>query len=248
LGLAASLLDQGIQLMKIFPFDPVADESGGQTIGAAELRRGLAPIEAIRSEFGDRIEIALELRARWSLPAAKAIAAAAEDLQLAWIEDPLRNDTIPALREFAATSRAPLAVGENLGSRHYYRDLLENDAVGIVLNDPCWCGGVTEARRVADMAAMYMRPYAAHDCTGPVGLAVGIHLSAYAESGFVQEIVRAFYFGWYEHLVEQLPTLQHGALTVSDSPGHGIVLSDRPDFIRRSTNEARRHAGTTIYL
>jgi galactonate dehydratase len=238
-GLAESLLEQGISAMKVFPFDVVADETGGERISLAGLKRGIRPLEAIRGAVGGRIEIALELRARWSLPAAKAIARATADLELMWIEDPIRNDNVGALTDFAEVSKAPVALGENLGSRHAYRDMLEASAVEIVINDPCWCGGVTEARRVADMAAMYMRPYIPHDCTGPVGLATGLHLACNAETGTMQEIVRAFYLGWYPELVDGLPPLGDGRLAPLSAPGHGLELCERRDFVRRVSNETR---------
>jgi galactonate dehydratase len=247
-SLAGSLLDQQIHVMKMFPFDAVADETGGEVIGVKGVKQGLRPIEAVRAAYGDEIEIALELRGRWSLPAAKAIARAASDLDLLWIEDPIRNDTIPALQEFAQHSSAPLAVGENLGSRHFYRELLESQAVGLVFTDPCWCGGLTESRRIGEMAAMYMRPFAAHDCTGPVGLAVGTQLAEAAESGFMQEIVRAFYYGWYQDLVEELPPLSEGIISSLPAPGHGIRLSPRDDFIRKTSSVPAKHFSPGIYL
>lgn len=235
--LAHSLLAEGIRAMKVFPMDRIADETGGQWIDLNGLERGLAPIAAIREAVGGAIEIALELRARWSLPAAKRIAHAAERYQIAWIEDPIRNDDLDALADFARSTSIPTAVGENLGNRAAYRDLLERDAAAIVISDPTWCGGISEARRIADLAAMYMRPFAPHDCAGPVGLAVGAHLCLHAESAFMQEIVRAFVHGWYGEVATGLPVLESGTIRPAPAPGHGVSLLpgllDRDDALIR---------------
>ena len=204
---------------------------------ASALKRGLAPVAAIREAIGSEIEIALELRARWSLPAAKRIAQAAEEYDIAWIEDPIRNDNLDALAEFAASTSIPTAAGENLGNRWAYRELLERQAASIVLTDPTWCGGVSEARRIAELASMYTRPFAPHDCAGPVGLAIGAHLCAHAETAFTQEIVRAFLRGWYQEVATGLPDVRDGSIRPSDAAGHGVSL--QPNLADRSDAQIR---------
>ena len=68
--LAGSLLDSGIRAMKIWPFDPIAKETGGQRISAEQIRRGLAGLEAIRARYGDSIDVAMEFHGYWNLPCA----------------------------------------------------------------------------------------------------------------------------------------------------------------------------------
>lgn len=226
-GLARSLLDMGFVAMKIWPFDEIADETGGLWISPSLIERGLEPMRRIREAVADRIEVALELHGRWSLPAAITIARAAEAYRPMWIEDPVRMDSIDVLAEFVRATRVPTIAGENLGSPFPYRDLLERAGVGIIMTDPSWAGGVSAARRIADLAALYLRPFTPHDCSGPITLAVGVHLCLHAENALLQEMVRAYYFGWYQELVEGLPTFEAGRMRVSDLPGHGVAL--RPE-------------------
>src|ERR1700690_3662170 len=68
--LARELLGLGIRAMKIWPFDRIAHETGGQYITPDQMRRGLEPIRLIREACGDSIDIALEFHGYWSLPAA----------------------------------------------------------------------------------------------------------------------------------------------------------------------------------
>ena len=68
--LAGSLLDMGVRAMKIWPFDPIAKETGGNYITAAQMRQGLSGLEAIRREFGDSIDVAMEFHGYWTLPCA----------------------------------------------------------------------------------------------------------------------------------------------------------------------------------
>ena len=225
-ALAGSLLEMGFRGMKIWPFDEIADETGGAWIGPREMARGLEPFRRIRDAFGDRIEVALELHGRWSLPAAMNIARAVEPYDPMWIEDPIRMDSIDVLREFVRSTRIPTVASENLGSPFPYRDLLERAGVGIIMADPSWVGGVTVARKVADLAALHLRPFTPHDCTGPITLAVGVHLCLNAENALLQEMVRAFYFGWYDELVSGQPVFEAGRLRPAAAPGHGVAIRD----------------------
>ena len=76
---------------------------------------------------------------------------------------------------------------------------------GVVMLDISWCGGLSEARKIAAMAEAWHLPVAPHDCTGPVVLAASTHLSLNAPNALVQESVRAFYRTWYRDLVTALP-------------------------------------------
>jgi L-alanine-DL-glutamate epimerase-like enolase superfamily enzyme len=239
--LAESLLDMGISAMKIWPFDEIAVETGGNFIDQAQLERGMAPLVRIR-ESGIPMDVALEMHGRWTVPAAIQIARAAEQYRPMWIEDPIRLDNLGALAQFCRSTRIPTLVGETLGGRFHYREVLERTDVSIIMTDPCWVGGVTEARRVADLAALYQKPFTPHDCTGPIGLAVGAHLCLYAETAIFQEIVRAFYFGWYQELVDGLPALAAGVMTPDAGPGHGISFKaefyERPDVTTQRSEQS----------
>ena len=94
-----------------------------------------------------------------------------------------------------------------------------------------WCGGLTEASKVAAMADTWHLPVAPHDCTGPVTLAVGTHLSLSAPNALIQECVRAYYRTWYADLVTQLPPITDGTITIPPGPGLGLELS--PDIDKR---------------
>src|SRR5437762_1398450 len=112
--LAQSLFDQGITGMKIWPFDPYAEASLGHDISGADLDRALEPFRRIRSAVGSRMDVMVELHSLWDVPAACRIAAALEEFELFWIEDPVRVASPTALAEVQRATRAPLPGGETL--------------------------------------------------------------------------------------------------------------------------------------
>jgi L-alanine-DL-glutamate epimerase-like enolase superfamily enzyme len=100
-----------------------------------------------------------------------------------------------------------------------------------------WTGGLTEARAIAILAETHGIPVAPHDCTGPVTFAACVHLVLSRPNGLVQETVRAFLRTWYGELVEGLPPIADGHVSVSSEPGLGLRLKpgleDRADVRRR---------------
>ena len=229
--LAADLLSEGITAMKIWPFDIAAEASEGQSIAAADLKAALAPFEKIRAAVGDRIDIMVEFHSLWQLLPAMAIAKALAPYGTFWHEDPLKMDSLRDLRRYAAVSPAPICASETLGTRWAFRDLLETEAAGVIMLDLSWCGGLSEARKIAAMAEAWHLPIAPHDCTGPVVLCASTHLSLNAPNALIQESVRAYHRTWYGDLVTALPEIAGGFITVPVGPGLGMEL--RPDLDER---------------
>lgn len=238
-ALAESLLESGITAMKIWPFDPAAQENRGMSISAAQMKQALQPFEKIRKAVGDQMDIMVEFHSLWDLPTAKRIAQALEPYAPLWFEDPIRMNSPQALAEYARSTKVWVCASETLGSRWPYKDMLERDATHVVMVDLCWTGGLTEGRKIAALADTWHRPFAPHDCTGPVGFIAAIHASFSQPNTLIQESVRAFYRGWYNELVTQLPRIENGFVFPLEGPGLGVELQpgvyQRPDVtVRRS--------------
>jgi galactonate dehydratase len=241
--LASDLLESGTTGMKIWPFDPYAEASLGHDISTQDLERALEPFRLIRAAVGSELDILVELHALWDLPAATRIAAALEEFQPFWIEDPVRVASPAALAAVQSATSAPLAVGETLTGLAAFRDLIGAGGARVVIFDVGWVGGITAARKVAALAEAHELPVAPHDCTGPVVFAAATHLSLHLPNAMLQESVRAFWSGWYRELVTALPAVEHGAVTAPPGPGLGLELRpelfERSDVHVRSSKEAR---------
>lgn len=223
-ALAKDLLAEGITAMKIWPFDEFADATGGHHISSRDLRQGLEPFAKVREAVGDDMDLMVELHAKWDLPCAMKIASALEEFQPLWFEDPLRMDCMHALGVFSSATRVPTAASETVATSVEVQEVVDRGGARVVLFDPSWAGGISEARKIIAFADSRHLPVGAHDCTGPVNFAVGVHLSLSAPNAFVQESVRAFYRGWYRELVTAVPEVVDGYVTALDGPGHGTAL------------------------
>ncbi len=237
--LARSLMEQGITGMKIWPFDIAAERTGGLDISAAELKTALRPFEQIRDAVGDGMDIMVEFHSLWQLPAAQRIARALAPFDTYWHEDPVRMDSLETLKAYAAQSPAMICASETLAYPHAFRDYLATGVAGVAMLDLSWCGGLSEARKIAGMAEAHHIPVAPHDCTGPVVFMASCHFSLHARNALIQESVRAFYTGWYTELVTALPVVQRGEISLGEAPGLGLELlpglEKRRDAILRET-------------
>ena len=236
-GLALSLREEGITGMKIWPFDAAAEASNGQDISPQALDLALEPFRQIRAAVGNEMDIMVEFHSLWNLPTARRIAHALEEFAPYWYEDPLKADNLDALATFARTTHIPVTISETLATRWSFREVFERGAAGIAMLDISWCGGISEAKKIATMAEAYQLPVAPHDCTGPVVLAASTHLSINAPNALIQETVRAYYSGWYRELVTALPEIRNGFIAPLTGPGLGLELL--PELWHRADSHRR---------
>ena len=237
--LAQSLLDMGITAMKIWPFDPFAVATGGRDISSHDLRTGVEPFRKIRAAVGNAIDIMCEFHSLWNLPTAVRIADALSDYDVFWSEDPVKMVDLDVLADYRSRVSIPVCASETLATRHAFRELLAKQAVDYVMLDLGWCGGLSEAKHIAGMAEAALRPIAPHDCTGPVVLIASLHLALNAPNAVFQEVVRAYYTGFYKELVTELPRIENGEAHPMTGPGLGTALvpglRERPDItVQRS--------------
>jgi galactonate dehydratase len=235
--LALSLQSEGITAMKIWPFDPAAEASDGQYISNAGLDKALEPFRKIRKAVGDNMDIMVEFHSLWRLPMAQKIARALKPFNTFWHEDAIRMDSLDLLKQYAPHTDALICASETLAYKWGFKDYLQTGVAGVVMLDLSWCGGLTEARKIAAMADSWQLPVAPHDCTGPVVWAASTQLSLHAPNALIQESVRAFYTGWYKELVTELPTVKNGMISLNNKPGLGLELL--PDLHLRKDASVR---------
>jgi galactonate dehydratase len=233
--LARDLARSGIHAMKIWPFDGIARETGGRSISAAQMRQGVEPLRLIREELGDSMDVAMEFHGYWNLPCAIKIAQALEPYSPMWLEEMLPQDNLAAYAELARATRLPLCLSERLMTRWGFRELIENRAARIIMPDISWCGGISEAKKIASMAETYYLPVAPHNCGGPVLHVASAHVAANLTNLFILETVRRHYLEEYRGIVTSTLAAIDGLVPLPPGPGLGVDLDPatlaRPDAV-----------------
>lgn len=225
-ALAQSLLDMGIRGMKIWPFDKFALTNRGQTISWPEIEEGLRPWQQIREAVGFEMEVILEGHGYWALQPARRIAEALEPYKPALLEDLMKPDNPRTLAKLRASTSTPICASELLMNRYAVEEMMAANACDVVMTDVTWCGGITEARKIANLAELHNMGVIFHDCTGPVTLAAALHLAVHCTNTWMQEIVRAYTLGYYRDLVDHPFVVENGRMHAPSRAGIGIAIKE----------------------
>ncbi|QDT34867.1 mandelate racemase/muconate lactonizing enzyme family protein [Thalassoglobus polymorphus] len=222
--LAEELVSEGITGMKVWPFDRHAHKNSGLYLSRGEIEEAMKPLRDIRDRVGDQIEIMIEGHAFFQLASALRIADALKEIRPLWLEDVLRVDNVQTLADFRRQSGMPIAASEMVLGRTSYLSLLNAGAADYVMVDPTWAGGISETRRIIELAQAFNVPATMHDCTGPLTMYAGLHCSAASSNVVFQETVRAHIRTFYHQLVDRQPVIENGRLQLPTDPGLGTSL------------------------
>ena len=181
-------------------------------------------IEMARKTAGDQMEIMIDIGKRYKLKQAMYVAKALEQMNIYWLEEPLPAEDYEGYRRLTESTTMRIATGEEESGRLAFARLISESRVDIIQPDISRCGGLTEAKKIATMAAdnnIMMIPHAFK--TG-VLIAATIHLIAamphvpFLEFSVTESAIRK------ELLVK--PFVQKdGFVEVPAAPGLGIELN-----------------------
>jgi L-alanine-DL-glutamate epimerase-like enolase superfamily enzyme len=219
------LLDYGISAMKIYPF-----RGPERYLSNDVMEEGLQWIREIRDVAGSKIDIAVDCWANFDFTSAKRLAHALEPYNIMYLEDAMLNVNAQSYAELARSTSVPICMSETLATRYQYREFFEQKACNVAMYDVCWCGGVTEAKKIADMADAYLIPTSPHTCGGPLLYTCAAHLSTAVPNFLIMESNYWKYTHQYPRFVENAPKPVQGHVTPPELPGIGAGI--RQDIFR----------------
>lgn len=142
--------------------------------------RDIGNLRAMRAALGETATLTCDANQSLNLDEALAFARAAEDLQLAWFEEPLRVDAPDqAWEKLAAASTTPLAGGENLRGGAFGR-AINTPVLRVIQPDVSKWGGISGNLAVARAAIAAGKRYCPHYFGGGVALLASAHVLAAA--------------------------------------------------------------------
>ena len=191
-----------------------------------ELAGMVARVAAVREAVGPHIDIAIDMHGRYNVDAACKMAQAVEPFNLMWLEEPVPPENVDALLKVKQSSRTPICVGENAYTRFMYRDILQKQATDVIMPDIPKVGGLSEARKIANLAELYYVPFAPHCVSSPIGMIAACHVCASIPNFLVLEFHGLRSPHWNDLIVGDEPLIQHGYVTVPDKPGLGVELNE----------------------
>ena len=196
--------------------------------GQGSLDEQMDLVRPLAEALGDRGKLTVDAHGAFDLNDALRFAEFLRDLgNVEWFEDalvPEDNEGYAALT--AATPGLRIAMGETECNRYGTRDRLLTRQCDLLLPDVCRAGGISETRRIADLADTFGVQWASHvSISTPLHLLAGLHLGAATANFLVSEYPTSFADSPLGHaLCSNTPLPQDGTIEVGDAPGLGLEL------------------------
>jgi D-galactarolactone cycloisomerase len=233
------------------PIHYLAEEAAGyvaEGFEAVKLKVGFGVGEdarvtrAVREAIGPNVALMVDANHAFDAVAAIRLGRQIEQFDIGWFEEPVPPEDIAGHLAVKAALSIPLAGGECEFTRYGFRNLLVSRAVDIVQPDTCAAGGLSECKKIADMAEAFGVRYNPHVWGTGIALAASLHLLAVlpphtpTSLAPVEPILE---FDRTEHPLRQAilkEPIEHknGVVRVPDGSGLGIDI-DRNALVRFAT-------------
>ena len=225
---ARSLVAEGYTAMKTDPFMPEMRQHHRRytsgTISAQGAANGERTIAAIRDAVGPEIEVLVDAHGNFNVPTAIRLARRLEPYDLTWFEEPVPPESYDALRQVREAVEVPICVGERLYTRFGFVPILKDRLADYIMPDIVWTGGISELRKIANMAEAFHIPVTPHDANGPINIVAGAHTMMTVPNFYRLEIAS----GWleaYNACINPPLDIRDGYLHLSERPGLGVELN-----------------------
>ncbi len=205
----------------------------------ARIDKDVAELAAIRNVFGSQADIALECAETFSVRSAIQFANAIAPYRPLFMEEPTWRENPLGLGEVAARSPVPIATGEGLFSRFEFKQLLDAKGAAIIQPDVMHAGGVTELRKIANLAEAYGVEVAPHQCSGPIAHMASMATMSVCRNFLIHECEGADNDLFVEMTEGTYPVQKAGYVQLPDAPGLGIKV-DFAEFERKCPYKAIR--------
>lgn len=196
-----------------------------QTMTRAERLRCIEVVEAVRAAVGHDVDLMIEGHGRFDVPTAIAVARDLAPFHPTWFEEPLPPENIDALAEVRSKSPVAIATGERIYDPGRFAELIARDAADYLQPDISHVGGLTEAKRIANLAQARFLPICPHNPIGPVANAMTLQLAA-AASNFSWLETMLTDVPWRGEVVRENVQLENGMMRIPDAPGLGVELNE----------------------
>ena len=166
--------------------DPFAYIAGYKAAGffAVKLKIGFdveedaALVDMARRTIGPDMGLMLDANHGYDVIDAIRLAKKVEHLDIGWFEEPVPPEDLAGYRAVKAATSIPMAGGETDYTRFGFRDILTSGAMDYLQPDTCAAGGLSECKKIADMANAFGVRMIPHVWGTGIGLAAALQLLA----------------------------------------------------------------------
>jgi len=143
----------------------------------------------MREWVGPDVELAFDFHGKMTPALAVEICHELKGMRPMFVEEPVPQENVDALKLVSDQVSFPIATGERLLTRWDFREIFEKQAVALLQPDVSHVGGITELKKVANMGEVYYMHLMPHCAIGPVALAAALHVDAVVPNFLIQELI-----------------------------------------------------------
>jgi L-alanine-DL-glutamate epimerase-like enolase superfamily enzyme len=193
-------------------------------VGGAPLAEDVRRVTAVREAVGRDVRLMVDAVYNLTVPESLRLARALASLDVYWLEAPVSPYDVAGQARVQAASPIPVCGNETEYGLDRFRELIVAGAVEFVQFDVAVCGGISEGRRIADLARAFRRPCSLHAASSAVVMAASLHLGA-----AVANCDSIEYHMLHQWLWDRLPAgtfaPRQGYVRPPDGPGLGLTLT-----------------------
>lgn len=182
-----------------------------------------AAVDAVLAAIEGKARVAVDGTHRYSLTEAIDLSRFLVERGVAWFEEPFPPEDLDAYTALRSRVDIPIAAGENEFGVQGFRELIRAGAVDIAQPDAARAGGITECRRIAELAAENGIEVITHTWSDALALVANAHLVSASDSGRAVE-VDITGTPLMEELTAGGSPVSGGTVRLTDSPGLGVEL------------------------
>ena len=185
----------------------------------------LRSVRRVREALGADFLIYTDAAGVYDRAQALRLGAALAELGCAWFEMPTAPEDVAGYGELARALTIPIAL-DSLTSRYEVAEFIRAGGLDVVLPDVCRAGGITECRRIAELADAFGLAFAPHIS---IGSAVHFAASAHLASAMPNTMTSEYWIGdnpLGDALLKEPLRLEGGYLHAPGGPGLGIDIDE----------------------
>lgn len=189
------------------------------------LRGDLRSFRTVRDHVGPAFTIYADAAGVYDRAQALRLGRELQDLGAGWLEMPTFPEDVEGYVELAKALDLPIAL-DSLTSRFEARELIRLGGIDVVQPDVCRAGGITECRRIAELADNFGLAFAPHVS---IGSAIHFAATAHLASAMPITITSEYWIGDNpigDRILESPLRLQDGYLETPSAPGLGIAIGE----------------------
>lgn len=227
---ALKAVEEGYDCIKIDPaiFSDSANmrEDFTKMLSQKQIRMCYNRLAAVRDAVGSDIDIIVENHSSTDTTTAVQLGRVIEEIGIFYYEEPVMPLNPNMMKEIKENLNFPIASGERIYTRWGYRPFLEMRALDVIQPDLGSCGGISEGKKICDMAHVYDISVQAHVCGSPISIAVSLHLEAAIPNFIIHEHHINALSPVYQQMCQYVYQPVAGKLSVPELPGIGQELSE----------------------